>query len=118
MHRGHVSEKSLAKQIGDRQRKDKRPLSRRSPMTGALAQPRGKWTPHGLRRSGATIMGNLGVRPGAIEKCLNHIEQNGIKQVYQRQTLRPEMRDAWKPLGEHLQQLTASSPNVSYGTSA
>jgi integrase len=118
MHQGHVCEKSLAKQIGDRQRKDKQPMSRRSPMTDALTLPGGKWTPHDLRRTGATVMGNIGVRPDVIEKCLNHIEQNRIKRIYQRQTLRPEMRDAWKLLGEHLQRLTANTTNVLYGTFA
>jgi len=112
MHQGHVCEKSLAKQIGDRQRKDKKPMSRRSSMTDSLTLPGGRWTPHDLRRTGATVMGNRGVRPDVIEKCLNHIDQNRIKRIYQRQTLRPEMREAWKLLGEHLEVLTTTNRNV------
>lgn len=116
-HQGHVCEKSLAKQIGDRQRGDKKPMSRRSPQTNSLTFPGGRWTPHDLRRTGATVMGNLGVRPDVIEKCLNHVEQNRLKRIYQRQTLRPEMREAWKALGEHLTLLSAESSNVIAGAS-
>lgn len=116
LHQGHVCEKSLAKQIGDRQRIDKKPMSRRSPRTEALLLPGGKWTPHDLRRTGATIMGNLGVRPDVIEKCLNHVEQNKIKRIYQRQQLRPEMREAWNLLGEHIDCLALPTSNVVTGT--
>jgi len=63
----------------------------------------GKWTPHDLRRTGATIMGSLNVRPDVIEKCLNHIEQNKIIRVYQHQTLIPAQKEAWGLLGERLE---------------
>ena len=56
-------------------------------------------------------MGDLGVRPDVIEKCLNHVEPNRIKRIYQRQTLRPEMREAWKVLGEYLELLIAAGSN-------
>lgn len=98
----HVCPKSLAKQIGDRQRGDKEPMQGRSPQTSALILPRGRWTPHDLRRTGATMMGSLGVRPDVIEKCLNHVEQNRLVRIYQRQELRDEQREAWLSLGEHL----------------
>ncbi|MFA6311954.1 MAG: integrase arm-type DNA-binding domain-containing protein [Sterolibacterium sp.] len=114
-HMGHVCEKSLTKRIGDRQRGDKRPLSGRSPHTNSLMLPGGKWTSHDLRRTGATMMGDLGVRPDVIEKCLNHVEPNRIKRIYQRQTLRPEMREAWKVLGEHLELLNTVGSNVLLG---
>lgn len=56
----HVCVKSLAKQIGDRQRgDDKAPMKNRSKLVSALILPRGKWTPHDLRRTGATLMGRL-----------------------------------------------------------
>lgn len=102
---GHVDIKSLTKQIGDRQRSDKAPLKNRSKLTQALELPRGKWTPHDLRRTGATIMGDLGVRPDVIEKCLNHVEQNRLIRIYQRQKLETEQRAAWILLGDHLQEI-------------
>jgi hypothetical protein len=40
-------------------------------------------------------MGNLGVLPDVIEKCLNHVEQNKMKRIYQRQELKTEQAQAW-----------------------
>lgn len=111
-HEGHVCLKSLAKQIGDRQRGDKSPMKNRAKMTQALELPRGKWTPHDLRRTGATLMGTLGVRPDVIEKCLNHVEQNRLVRIYQRQTLQAEQGEAWRLLGERLELLTRGVDNV------
>lgn len=111
---GHVDPKSLAKGIGDRQRgADAEPMKGRSPLVDALVLPGGRWTPHDLRRTGATMMGTLGVRPDVIEKCLNHVEQNRLVRIYQRQTLREEQREAWRLLGERLELLTrADAENV------
>lgn len=106
---GCVCAKSLAKQIGDRQRGIKEPMSRRSPLTDSLVLPGGRWTPHDLRRTGATLMGALGVRPDVIERCLNHTEQNKIQRIYQRAELRPVMTEAWRLLGDRLTLLTAST---------
>lgn len=98
----HVCLKSLAKQIGDRQRGDRPALRNRSTNLSSLQLPRGKWTPHDLRRTGATLMGMLGVRPDVIEKCLNHVQQNRLIRIYQHQDLRAEQKDAWQKLGERL----------------
>jgi len=103
----HVCEKSITKQIGDRQLSDERkPMSGRSKYCRTLKLADGKWTPHDLRRTGSTIMGNLGVRPDVIERCLNHIEQNRMKRTYQHQTLEPEKKEAWNLLGIKLELLT------------
>lgn len=103
----HVCEKSITKQISDRQlADDKKPMSRRSKYCRTLKLTDGKWTPHDLRRTGSTIMGNLGVRPDVIEKCLNHIEQNKMKRTYQHQTLEAEQKQAWNLLGSRLELLT------------
>lgn len=110
--RVHVCVKSLSKQVGDRQRGDKPPMACRSLNINALELPGGRWTPHDLRRTGATIMGALGVRPDVIEKCLNHVEQNKIVRIYQRQELKAEQADAWRLLGERLELLLRSDDNV------
>jgi integrase len=94
----HVCEKSITKQIGGRQTETI--LSNRSKDSQALVMTGGKWTPHDLRRTGATIMGNLRVQPDVIEKCLNHTEENKIKRIYQRQELKLEQAEAWRVLGE------------------
>ncbi len=82
-------------------------MSRRTTLTSSLMLPGGKWTPHDLRRTGATLMGSLGIRPDVIERCLNHTEQNKIQRIYQRAELRPEMAAAWQLLGERLAALLA-----------
>lgn len=108
----HVCEKSITKQLGDRQLADERePMSGRSKYCRTLKLADGKWTPHDLRRTGSTIMGNLNVRPDIIEKCLNHVEQNKMKKTYQHQTLEAEQKDAWKLLGDRLDILTSESAN-------
>lgn len=101
----HVCDKSLSKQIDGRQNSIIH--SNRSSNNTALVLPNGKWTPHDLRRTGATIMGNLGVQSDVIEKCLNHSQENKLKRVYQHQKLEAEQAQAWKLLGDRLSILTA-----------
>jgi len=108
----HVCVKTVTKQLGDRQRGDATPMSRRSPHTNALALPGGKWTPHDLRRTGATLMTALGVLPEVAEKCLNHTEESRVKRTYQRYSYDTEKREAWRLLGERLELLTRSDTNV------
>ncbi|MEQ1635446.1 MAG: tyrosine-type recombinase/integrase [Methylococcales bacterium] len=84
---GHVCDKSLSKQIDSHQ--NAAIQSHRSKLNTSLALSGGKWTPHDLRRSGATLMGNLGISPDVIEKCLNP-EENKIRRIYQRQELKAE----------------------------
>lgn len=108
----HVCVKTVTKQLGDRQRGDAAPMSRRSPHTNALALSGGKWTPHDLRRTAATMMTALGVIPEVAEKCLNHTEESRVKRIYQRHSYEAEMREAWRLLGERLALLTRDSSNV------
>ncbi len=96
----HVCEKSITKQVGGRQSDNI--LSNRSKDNQALALSGGKWTPHDLRRTGATIMGDLGIAPDVTEKCLNHTEENKVKRIYQRQKLEVEQAEAWQVLGNRL----------------
>ena len=96
----HVCTKSITKQIRDRQRLDA--MSNRTKKTGVLLLSNGEWTPHDLRRTSATLMGKLGVRPDVIERCLNHVEQNKLKRIYQRHELKAEQREAWRLLGERI----------------
>jgi len=96
----HVCEKSITKQIGGRQTENI--LSNRSQHNQALVLTGGKWTPHDLRRTGATLMGDLGIAPDVTEKCLNHTEENKVKRIYQRQKLEAEQAEAWQVLGDRL----------------
>ena len=51
------------------------------------------------------MMGMPGVRPDVIEKCLNHVEQNKLVRIYQRQKLEREQAEAWRLLGDRLELL-------------
>lgn len=102
----HLNSKTITKQIGDRQKgEDQQSFSNRSKHVTALCLPHGKWTPHDLRRTGATLMASLGVLPEVAERCLNHIEENQMQRIYQRYSYQNEMRLAWTLLGDHINQL-------------
>lgn len=110
---GPVCSKTVTKQLGDRQRKpDQGTMSNRSAKAQALLLKGGKWTPHDLRRTGATIMTALGVLPEVAERCLNHTEENKIKRTYQRHSYNKEMADAWRKLGDHLIHLLRAEKSI------
>jgi len=111
----HVCLKSISKQIRDRTRSE--PLSNRTKATGSLILAGGAWTPHDLRRTGATLMGELGIMGEVIERCLNHVEQNRLKRIYQRHELKDEQREAWRRIGDRLTLLvTQDQGNVVVGS--
>jgi integrase len=107
---GPVCSKTVTKQLGDRQRQpDQGIMSNRSARAQSLLLKGGKWTPHDLRRTGATLMTALGVLPEVAERCLNHTEENKVKRTYQRHSYAKEMAEAWTVLGQHLEWLTHQS---------
>jgi integrase len=113
-----VSPKTVTKQLADRQREPvadeekAKPMTRRSLQTEALRLSGGYWSPHDLRRTGATMMVALGVLPEVAERCLNHTEENKVKRIYQRHSYENEMRQAWALLGERLELLTSDKGPV------
>ncbi len=109
---GPVCPKTVTKQVADRQRGDGAPMSGRSKQTDSLALAGGQWRPHDLRRTGATLMAELGVLPDVIERCLNHIEQAKVKRIYQRAQYEAPMREAWQRLGDRLALLADKPGNV------
>jgi integrase len=109
---GSVCPKTVSKQVADRQRENGKPMTGRSKQTDSLELSGGKWTPHDLRRTGATLMAELGVLPDVIERCLNHIEQTKVKRIYQRAQYEAPMREAWQRLGDRLALLADKPGNV------
>jgi integrase len=109
----HVCEKTVTKQVGDRQRPGLKPMAGRTQHVEALVLTGGKWTPHDLRRTGATMMVELGALPDVVEKCLNHTEEKKIKRIYQRAKYAEPMRKAWLKLGERLDLLEAKAQGKS-----
>lgn len=66
----------------------------------------------GNQRGGATLMGDLNINSDVIDKCQNHVQENKMKRVYQRQQLKDQQKQAWQTLGERLELLTSESSNV------
>lgn len=106
----HVCDRTIAIQVKGRQ--TDKIHSNRSQANTALMLPGGNWTPHDLRRTGATMMTALGVLPEIAERCLNHTEENKMKRIYQRHSYENEKRAAWQLLGERLEILTSDTSNV------
>ncbi|AZS78854.1 site-specific integrase [Achromobacter spanius] len=100
---GHVSYRSFSHQATVRQ--DRSNGQQGLTVRGELSLPGGAWTTHDLRRTGATIMGELGIAENVVEKCLNHAEQTQLVKVYQRQKMLPQRREAFDALGAHLTKL-------------
>jgi integrase len=107
-----VCHKTVTKQVADRQRGNDAPMSGRTKQTNSLALADGQWRPHDLRRTGATLMAELGVLPDVIERCLNHTEQSKVKRTYQRAQYEAPMREAWQRLNDRLDLLKNKPTNV------
>jgi len=100
---GHVSETEVTRRLSDRQTRAK-PIKGRKNST-VLNLPGGHWTQHDLRRTGATIMGELDISSDVIDLCLNHRKAKRTTRTYQRQTMLPQRQDAFNTLGGHLTKL-------------
>lgn len=110
---GHVCVKSISKQIGDRQvmfkkGKDGNPRlpmkNRRHDNSLVLGDGKnGAWTPHDLRRTGATTMQSLGVSLEIIDRCQNHVLPGSkVRRHYLHHDYADEKREAWRLLGDRL----------------
>jgi hypothetical protein len=61
------------------------------------------WTRHDLRRTAATLMGNLGVMPDIIEATLNHVTiHSHVATIYNKSRYRPEVALALQRLADAL----------------
>ena len=96
---GPIEQKAIGKQIRDRQRP--RHVRGRSERPATLVLEGGTWTAHDLRRTAATLLGDLGIRPDVIDRCQNHVEQNRMIRTYQRQELLRERQVAFEALGTY-----------------
>ncbi|EJO30353.1 phage integrase family protein [Achromobacter marplatensis] len=100
---GHLSETEVTRRLSDRQTRAK-PVKGRKNST-VLDLPGGHWTQHDLRRTGATIMGELDISSDVIDLCLNHKKAKRTTRTYQRQTMLPQRKEAFDCLGVHLSNL-------------
>ena len=107
----HVCLKSVSKQIGDRQSRFKnraKPLQRRR-HDNTLVLSNGaneEWTPHDMRRTGATMMQQLRVPLDIIDRCQNHVLAGSkVRRHYLHYDYRDEKTEAWRKLGAELDRL-------------
>lgn len=107
----HVCVKTVSKLIGDRQAQFKnrsKPLSGRQHNNTLVLSDgkRGEWTPHDLRRTGATMMQSLGIPLDIIDRCQNHVmDQSKVRRHYMHYDYAKEKADAWKIWGEAIQSI-------------
>jgi len=114
----HVCVRSASKQIGDRQVMFK---SRTKKLQGrvennSLVLGEQEWTPHDLRRTGATMMqGLLGLNNGLLvtDLCLHHKVITGSARHYMFEEYKEPMREAWQSLGNRLEAILNSENVVS-----
>lgn len=113
--KGPLNAKTMSKQIGDRQiqfKKRKELRLRRNDNSLVLAGGRnGPWTPHDLRRTGATMMQELGFTPDIIDRCQNHVLPGSkVRRHYLHYDFAQQKLDAWVALGAELQRALDSKP--------
>jgi integrase len=105
----HVDTKTVSKLIGDRQCRFK---NRSKPLAGrhhddslVLSKgAKGEWTPHDLRRTGATMMQEIGVTLEIIDRCQNHLLGGSkVRRHYLHHDYAKEKTEAWRMLGEKLE---------------
>lgn len=113
----HVCVKSVSKIIGDRQSKFKdRPnglKGRRNDNTLVLGNE--AWTPHDLRRTGATMMQEMGISLDIIDRCQNHILGGSkVRRHYLKYDYAKEKQEAWENLGNRIEAILKSDSLVSF----
>jgi integrase len=91
------------------------PLGNWDRETKALQEVTGtaKWTRHDLRRTGATMLGEMGELPDIIEAALNHVSiRSPLAATYNRSRYRPQVAAALQRLADALDGIEASAANV------
>ena len=108
----HVDVKSVSKRIGDRQVKfkDRTKKSSQRRHDNSLAVGDREWTPHDLRRTGATMMQELGIDLNIIDRCQNHVLAGSkVRRHYLKYEYKDEKTKAWEKLGDKLQEIVKAS---------
>jgi integrase len=71
------------------------------------------WTRHDLRRTGATMLGEMGEMPDIIEAALNHaVIHSALAATYNRSRYRPQVAAALQRLADALDGIEAGAANV------
>ncbi len=71
------------------------------------------WTRHDLRRTGATMLGDMGEMPDIIEAALNHVAIHSVlAATYNRSRYRPQVAMALQRLADALDGIEAGAGQV------
>lgn len=116
---GHVCVKSASKQIGDRQvmfKNRNKKHQYRVENNGLVLSDR-EWTPHDLRRTGATMIQSLvGKQTGILlaDLCLHHNVVTGSAKHYLFDDYADEMKEAWIKLGNRIEAILSADNVVNF----
>jgi integrase len=91
------------------------PLGNWDGETKALQEASGTsgWTRHDLRRTGATMLGEMGELPDIIEAALNHVSiRSPLAATYNRSRYRPQVAAALQRLADALDGIEAGAAKV------
>lgn len=78
-----------------------------------VASGTGGWTRHDLRRTGATMLGEMGELPDIIEAALNHVSiRSPLAATYNRSRYRPQVAAALQRLADALDGIEAGAATV------
>jgi integrase len=116
--RSHVDTKTVSKLIGDRQccfKNRSKPLAGRHHDDSLVLSKgkKGEWTPHDLRRTGSTMMQELGVTLEIIDRCQNHLLGGSkVRRHYLHHDYAKEKTEAWSLLGARLEAILAVGQTV------
>jgi integrase len=73
----------------------------------------GHWTRHDLRRTGATMLGEMGELPDIIEAALNHVSiRSPLAATYNRSRYRPQVAAALQRLADALDGIEVGAATV------
>jgi integrase len=112
----HVCIKSASKQIGDRQAKFKKHAQKMQHRVESNSLVLGdiEWTPHDLRRTGATMMQELKITLDVIDRCQNHVLAGSkVRRHYLHYEYAEEKQEAWIKLGDRLKAILNADNVVS-----
>jgi integrase len=71
------------------------------------------WHRHDLRRTAATLLGNLGTDPHVIEAALGHVTlHSGLASIYNRSRYRPQVAEALQRLADALDGITQCGAGI------
>lgn len=115
--KGPVDEKTMSKQVGDRQVqfKNRKVLKGRANDNSLMLAGGafGEWTPHDMRRTASTMMQRLKVLPDIIDRCQNHkMPGSKVRRHYLHHDFKAEKRAAWAVLGSELERVFDAASNA------